>query len=196
MARAMFLFAALSVQATFQSEASVDCVQSATMGSSIQARAAQVRHEGFYIWFFAWLVWRSISSSNVLMLFGSTVVDVGLLFGGSVPAVVSTAVHCVIGVSLGGNKMMSAVVLGSALPDANHFVVCVLLPGKKTTEPNTTWLDRSAPAVGYRLIAVVAAVSAGWKIILTQCVGDCGIDCMAYHAGRPRKPYEWRTLRK
>ena len=60
------------------------------------------------------------------MLFGSTVVDVGLVFGGSVPAVVGTDVHCIIGVRLDGTNMLSAVVLGSALPDVNHCVVGIL----------------------------------------------------------------------
>ena len=121
-----------------------------------------MRHEGVYIGFFEWLVWRQISKSDVLMLFGSIVVDVGLDFGGSVPAVESTAAHRVIAVFMDGNKMLSVVIPGSPLPDVNHFVVGLPIPGNEGNKPNTTWPDLLAPADDYRRTAVAAAHLAGW----------------------------------
>ena len=130
------------------------------------------------------------------MLFGSTAVNISSVFGGSVPAVESTAVQRVIALCMDGDKMMSAVIPGSPVPDVNHFVVGLLMPGDDGIEPITTWPDLLAPADEHRVAADAAARRAGWRMLHTQAAGDCGIDCMSYHACRPRTPVVWRTIRE
>ena len=47
-------------------------------------RADEVRHQRQYLGFFEWVVWAVLRNVSVHMLFGSEVVDVGLLFGPSI----------------------------------------------------------------------------------------------------------------
>ena len=169
-------------------------IRAEAMEQALLQRAARVRQPGAYIGFFEWLAFRSVRAFNVQMLFGSSVVDLGEVFGGSVPMVAELSVARVVATKVSGPKLLSAVVPGSHLPDVNHYVIGIAAKG--SAEPVAEWPLSLAPAESYCLTASAAAMKAGWQLRATQSAGDCGIDCMSYFAGLSRTPFVWRELRR
>lgn len=80
--------------------------------------------------------------------------------------------------------------------DVHQCVVGVPSAGKSKQAPSETWPFLLGPAALHRCTAEAASLQVGWGIRSTQLFGDCGVGCMAFHAGRKRSPSTWRAIRR
>ena len=60
---------------------------------AIKRRAHQIRHDADYIGMFEWVVWAWLVKARVLLMFGTSVIDVYHVFGSGVPALNMTKVY-------------------------------------------------------------------------------------------------------
>ena len=148
---------------------------------------------GEHVGFWEWVVWSFLKDVQILMLFGSVIVDVRLVFG---PAAVAPmhGVHRVAAVMLlSDGSYQSAVAPGNRghVPVVNHFLV-------GTTRRNVVEVVATGPPnpIYRKRCAVRAAMQVGWVLKHTQKMGDCGLDAMSYNAGMVRTPSTWQAIRR
>ena len=148
---------------------------------------------GEHVGFWEWVVWSFLKDVQILMLFGSVIVDVRLVFG---PAAVAPmhGVHRVAAVMLlSDGSYQSAVAPGNRghVPVVNHFLV-------GTTRRNVVEVVATGPPnpIYRKRCAVRAAMQVGWVLKHTQKMGDCGLDAMSYNAGMVRIPSTWQAIRR
>ena len=146
----------------------------------IKARGNEIGFLALDIGLFEWLVWSHLRRRRVKLLFGTNVVDLWELMGGSIPELAWE----------GGDAMVAAVllvatgmVLASPTWRMNHFMIGVPCEPK---EP----MGRQ-----YKYSAHVQAAQVGWRLRRTIAQGDCGIDTVAYFEGRPRTADTWQEIR-
>jgi hypothetical protein len=148
----------------------------------IRKRAKRLRRVGEFIGLFDWVVWGVQHQVNVLMLFGSNVVDIKEWFAPGMPQRFLSCLR-VAAVRAVGGRWLSAVGPG---PNVNHFVLGVAcIRGK----------DRPVPDARPDQMAVKAAMRAGWILRPTNSTGDCGIDAMSHHFSQPREAATWLAIR-
>jgi hypothetical protein len=126
---------------------------------------------------------------EVLMLFGSYVVDLLQTFTGSWKPLSAdwpkARVAAVVGVSHWQSAVGPDGTLQALLPAVSHYVIGLAV-------------DHGAPtpfAACPSSSAVRAAMRANWVLRPTATQGDCGIDALCYHLGRPRTRASWQAIR-
>ena len=99
--------------------------KSGDVARSIRRRAKHVLNMGEHVGFWEWVVWSFLKDVAVLMLFGSEVVDVRVVFGPAAGAP-TRGIHRVAAVMLAANgSYRSAVAPDNRghVPVINHFLV-------------------------------------------------------------------------
>ena len=133
---------------------------SVDVARSIRRRSAQVLQMGEHVGFWEWVVWSFMRDVSVLMLFGSDVVDVRVVFG---PASVAPTrgIHRVAAVMLAANgSYRSAVAPDNRghVPVSNHFLVGTTKRGVVDV------VATGPPAIHLERCAVRAAMKVGWVL--------------------------------
>ena len=168
------------------------------MSAAMLRRADEVRHQRQYLGFFEWVVWAVLRNVSVHMLFGSEVVDVGLLFGPSIAPAAGDirGTHRVVACRVTGvGGLLSAVGPRSLKPEVNHFVIGVPLLTSGATHAALVVPGSLKQAVQVQESAAAAAQRAGWGLKLTVADGDCGVDTMSYFDNAGRTLEKWTSLR-
>lgn len=148
------------------------------MDQCLRNRATEVRHPGVYLGFLEWVAFAHLYNRRVLMLFGTSIVDVMAVFAPGMdyakPAQPVSDAH-VACVKIGLN---GALLAAHGHPQVNHFVIGI--PGPRfeyiAAGANTNPGDVA-------LCAHEAAKCAGWSLKATIAQGDCGVDAMCWCLG-------------
>ena len=159
------------------------------LAGAIRHRAAEVRRPYEFIGIFDFVAFALHHKVEVFMLFGSYVVDLLQTFTSSwKPSSADwpkARVAAVVGVSNWQSAVGPDGTLQALLPAVSHYVIGLAV-------------DHGAPtpfAACPSSSAVRAAMRANWVLRPTATQGDCGIDALCYHLGRPRTRASWQAIR-
>ena len=163
--------------------------RSAVMAASaIAARAQAVQRPGEYLGLFDWLVWGDLRRAQVLMLFGTHVVDIRVYCAQGLPPLTASAVHRVVATARAGNgRLLTPAGFGAG--GVNHYVVGNASPAASAASPHE---DIAVPPGS---CARAAAARVHWLLLPTNATGECGPDCMAFWSGAGRSATGWQAIR-
>ena len=95
-----------------------------SLAGQVRARAAQVRQDGAYCGLFESLVLASLRNLTVLLVFGTSVIDVYKFCAEGLPRTTGKDVWRFVAVrTTSSGIMLSADNPGTLAPDANHFMI-------------------------------------------------------------------------
>jgi hypothetical protein len=171
----------------------LDCaVPPSTMsiGDAMLERAAEIREVFSHIGMFEWVAWSAKKKVQVLMLFGTGIVDLCETFAPAMLFVPRSTLRVgAVRISPVSDMWVSAAPAPGCLeiPVVNHYVIgerarrddgSVTGPAGSATDPAKGRLRTQS--------AVRHALQVGWLLRPTVADGDCGIDCMSWHLSLPR----------
>ena len=162
----------------------------ASVAAAIRGRARQVRKDGELIGLFEFCVFGCSKRVEVLLLFGSEVVDVLATFAPALKPHSADLPKFRVAAVMGCTDWKSCVgrdgTVQALVPHVNHYVIGLQSdPGAPT--PFAVCPSGSAQR---------AAMRANWVLRATNTQGNCGIDALCYHLGLPRVKYSWSTVRR
>ena len=166
---------------------------SAGVAVAIAKRADNVRRMGSYVGFWEWLLYSAMRDRPVLMLFGSSIVNIRDFFSPPGPPPTGRAVR-VAAVRLttkGGYKAETMVTEKGTYgyqPLVNHYLIGTA--GAPAAASGGHGPEKRSSC------AVREALRVGWMLRETQACGDCGVDVMAWHERRVRIPSTFRAIRE
>jgi hypothetical protein len=153
---------------------------------AMRARAAEIREAFSYIGLFEWVAWGVQTKVQILMLFGTGIVNLRQTFAPSMPPHSrSTLRVCAVSIADDGEGWLSAAPDGRGqMPVVNHYVIGVgAVPDVGSA---TSPAGAEATSHSQCVSAVQHALRVGWLLRPTVTDGDCGIDCMSWHLHLPR----------
>ena len=155
---------------------------------ALAARAQALRRPGEYLGLFDWLVWGDLRQVQVLMLFGTHVVDIRVLRAQGLPPLEASAVHRVVATArTGTGRLLTPAGFGAG--GVNHYVIGNASPAASAASPHE---DLAVPAGS---CARAAAARVHWLLLPTSATGECGPDCVEFWSGAGRSATGWQAIR-
>ena len=153
---------------------------------AMRARAAEIREAFCYIGLFEWVAWGVRTKVQILILFGTGIVNLRQTFAPSMPSHSNSTLRvCAVHIADDGEGWLSAAPDGRGqMPAVNHYVIGV---GAVPDDGSATSPAGAEATSHLRCASAVQhALRVGWLLRPTVTDGDCGIDCMSWHLHLPR----------